>query len=720
MVFATLMRAARPLIILWAGLNAIDDISILLRVARLAMVVIPGVEKENLCGVCDDVMGDLLKGSSGLDAVPCAWACLRVPQCMRMCENIKAASTNSSRFPCFAAGYCDPIQEGAIDTDVECSVAFPLRCTPAQYCQRHRAGLRMSCKLRPGIGRWVGMRNAVGSHAAALRDGLLSQPHCGQPNAGPYCIAEPTGLGVVAEAVGHVLSLLYGGLRTVVSIETAGGDDDRQWLTFWLIFTLLLFLERYLARVVLSTCPMYYELKFCLLVWLLFCEGADATYRSLRAVLGCRLRSGLNTLFRLQSTDEAEADARQLEELKAEFKELVAAAEAAEKRRQQQSPSLKLPRERQYQELSADDEATHHHATHELRAIYEFIFTPEGAAMLAQAPDAEATRSGGLDKTVLLERAAARLSFQPRVLKIDLVGVPTEDGAAAAFPPVDDRHDPNAVDPYIVFQLLPPAEAVGTAWVRVGRQKPSRGTELIHSELATALKDRQHFSPAEVEQLSVDGLEADSFIKVGDEYFAQGAKVQAPYPPRGVRSVTKTRDARPTWNQSFELTLRGGAIDDDGYHRSGATATATRLRVRVFDADVGVWGFVLGLATTGAMVLVGAVATGHILGLTDNLTKQQQRLLEGAAILVTLLIAVAMMNKLYWHTEDDLIGEVEMPLRALMDQETHTYKLEFHAEPDSPVMLNAPPPVTRCKSKREAHNSGSVGRVTLRLTYSER
>lgn len=136
--------------------------------------------KTDLCEVCDDVMGDLLKGSDGVAALPCSWACLRIPACMRMCEVVKTASQNSSHFPCIAAGYCDPIEEGGVDAAVECSVAPPLRCVPSRYCVRKFHGLRMSCQLRPGIGRWVGMRNAVGSHAAALADGLWAQPRCGE------------------------------------------------------------------------------------------------------------------------------------------------------------------------------------------------------------------------------------------------------------------------------------------------------------------------------------------------------------------------------------------------------------------------------------------------------------------------------------------------------------------------------------------------------------
>ena len=268
----------KPVVVLYMGLNALDDLSVLMRLARLTTVVLPGTDKSDLCDVCDDVMGDILT-MGGIDAIPCTLACLRVPACVRMCETVKAASQNSSKFPCIAAGYCDAVDEGMVESDVECSVAPILRCVPSRYCRRRRQGFKMSCDLKPGIGRWVGIKNTVNTHAAAIADGLLSQPACGEPGAGPYCIAAPRGLGAVAEAAGHVLSLVYGGLQTIASIETPGGDDDRQWLTFWLILTVLLFLERFLARVILSTFPLYYEAKLALLLWLLLGGGADTARR---------------------------------------------------------------------------------------------------------------------------------------------------------------------------------------------------------------------------------------------------------------------------------------------------------------------------------------------------------------------------------------------------------------------------------------------------------
>ena len=79
----------KPIIFMWAGLNALDDLTLLFRVARLGSIMLPGRSQDDMCNVCDDVMGDLLKGTEGLEALPCNWACLRIPKCVQMCERVK-------------------------------------------------------------------------------------------------------------------------------------------------------------------------------------------------------------------------------------------------------------------------------------------------------------------------------------------------------------------------------------------------------------------------------------------------------------------------------------------------------------------------------------------------------------------------------------------------------------------------------------------------------
>lgn len=135
-----MVAVLRPIIFAWATLNAVDDLTMLFRVARLGAVLVPGQGDTDLCSVCDDVMGDLLKGTDGIEALPCNWACLRIPKCVQMCEAVKASAANSSHYPCIAAGYCNAIEEGEVDSAVECEVGPFFSCSPKRYCVRKRKG----------------------------------------------------------------------------------------------------------------------------------------------------------------------------------------------------------------------------------------------------------------------------------------------------------------------------------------------------------------------------------------------------------------------------------------------------------------------------------------------------------------------------------------------------------------------------------------------------
>ena len=79
------------------------------------------------------------------------------------------------------------------------------------------------------------------------------------------------------------------------AIETPGGDDDRQWLTFWIIMMTFFLAERF-TDVLLSRLPRYYEAKFLAIVWLMFFQGADKLYRLVRVSLK-RLTYALPYLF---------------------------------------------------------------------------------------------------------------------------------------------------------------------------------------------------------------------------------------------------------------------------------------------------------------------------------------------------------------------------------------------------------------------------------------
>ena len=48
------------------------------------------------------------------------------------------------------------------------------------------------------------------------------------------------------------------------------------------MLTIMLFVERFLAAVLLSKFPMYYEGKLLLIIWLMKFEGAGKLYRQMR------------------------------------------------------------------------------------------------------------------------------------------------------------------------------------------------------------------------------------------------------------------------------------------------------------------------------------------------------------------------------------------------------------------------------------------------------
>jgi len=82
-------------------------------------------------------------------------------------------------------------------------------------------------------------------------------------------------------AVTRVGQLVYGiivptwfSLKALKSEETT---DDTQWLTYWVIFGLMMLAERVLPWLV-YVIPLYYELKVVFLAWLIHMRGAQQVY----------------------------------------------------------------------------------------------------------------------------------------------------------------------------------------------------------------------------------------------------------------------------------------------------------------------------------------------------------------------------------------------------------------------------------------------------------
>ena len=158
-----LLHLLKPFVILWASLNILDDVTVVIRIARLVGASAfhnDRASPERLCDMCDDVMEDLLKGSEGLEAVPCSWICLGTSRCTTMCETIQDLLEKSADFPCVAAGYCSEEEEDDVDETnkvsedddetVVCQKARLFSCEPKKFCRKRwsRFGFGYTCVIK--------------------------------------------------------------------------------------------------------------------------------------------------------------------------------------------------------------------------------------------------------------------------------------------------------------------------------------------------------------------------------------------------------------------------------------------------------------------------------------------------------------------------------------------------------------------------------------------
>ena len=669
------------MVILWAGLNFLDDLSIAMRLARLAAIASPfrDVEKSEMCDLCDDVMHDILM-MDGVNVLPCSLLCLKLPACMDMCESVKEVSGTSSKYPCVAAGYCSATEEGYADTDsVECEVGAFFACKPKHFCHRKRRGIHFSCELRPGLGRWVGIKNSIGAHAGAVFAGLTKQPHCGEEGAGPYCLAKPTGFGAIAEIAGYVLSLVWGGYQSILAIESPGGDDDQQWLTFWLILGFTLFLERFLARVLLSTFSMYYELKFAVIIWLQFFGGAESVYRKLRRF--CISRKLLSP------DDQAKMELKILEQtgkafIRQELDKIRRQSITAHQR------SLELSRadgdDVDY-ELDTGDEmfdprSYEVKATEKTQKLCAYLLSKEGIDKVQRSN----ILSDG-EKEDLLERAYTYFTFEPRYLYATIIGV--QNSPEGELPPMDSN---GFVDGYVICKI------VGTT----------------------------------------NNGEIDDTVKKQPWYRRRNQQPKT----TEISSRTIYKNLRPQWNEQLELPLSGGYIGTDGtYHNHSAKNSC--LCIEVWDADVGLWSFILRVLPFLNTILMVAIVISYILGVSDTFTKRQVDNIQATFSITLIVFAISYIMAVIFRADDDFIGKCTVPLSLLMDRGEHPLLLTLRDEnPKLPqqattdIVSSSSSKSKKKKNKKKKNNAspndvaatsritnsvGSLGILRVRLLLSD-
>ena len=269
-----------PWVILWGIMAFAKTFAAVKDIVFLAVEVIFGGEGA-ACTLCDKIVTILLVSgdveAEGTRVLDCENVCFHLKRCVIICDKLKTALQTSVHFPCVAAGYCPAVDE--FGPMPNCKYQFPASCSPANMC--HFKNMR--CQLSDGYKRWRRMNAMLTENLGAVAGALTKMPKCGEPGAHKtFCINEPTGIGLYCKH-GSFLICIYACVMSVRAIESPGGDDDRQWLSFWIIFLIFTVFEA-MTDVLLSWVPSYFEIKFGFLCWLVFCNGADVLYRKVHSL----------------------------------------------------------------------------------------------------------------------------------------------------------------------------------------------------------------------------------------------------------------------------------------------------------------------------------------------------------------------------------------------------------------------------------------------------
>ena len=90
--------------------------------------------------------------------------------------------------------------------------------------------------------------------------------------AGVACVM----LGIGSTYITVALGVAYPCFMSFIALESDGGEDDKQWLTYWVVFGLLNILDSF-AGFILAFIPFYFFLKLCFLIFLMHPSTMGAT-----------------------------------------------------------------------------------------------------------------------------------------------------------------------------------------------------------------------------------------------------------------------------------------------------------------------------------------------------------------------------------------------------------------------------------------------------------
>ena len=95
--------------------------------------------------------------------------------------------------------------------------------------------------------------------------------------AGIACVMLGIGSSYITVAIG----VAYPCFMSFIALESEGGEDDKQWLTYWVVFGLLNIVDQW-SGFILAFIPFYFFLKLCFLIFLMHpsTKGATMVYNT--------------------------------------------------------------------------------------------------------------------------------------------------------------------------------------------------------------------------------------------------------------------------------------------------------------------------------------------------------------------------------------------------------------------------------------------------------
>jgi len=110
--------------------------------------------------------------------------------------------------------------------------------------------------------------------------------------------------------IAMLVGVLYPSIESYKALKTENKDDDSQWLSYWIIFSLFTLVEFFLD-IVLAWIPLYYEAKLIAILYLALPQtrGALKLFQDHQDKLDLLYKQAIEQLNKIQApakTDKAE------------------------------------------------------------------------------------------------------------------------------------------------------------------------------------------------------------------------------------------------------------------------------------------------------------------------------------------------------------------------------------------------------------------------------